>query len=190
MMTRLALHRLAALGLLFSLIAMAVFGVVLPAVEHIQGIREQHRLNLALIERLEPMTRRETLSASQITDFQERLAADPRFLQGATRALASATLQQQLKLVAARYRAELQTIQELRQGEDPQELRLRFALAADYQDLVRLVHELESEEPLLFVDAIEIKSVRAADARDHAAEGLPVSAKLDLRGYLPPRVDR
>ena len=181
-------QRIAALALLLGLFAMVAVGAALPAIEHIRDIREQHSLNLALIERLAPLAEREALSEAQIADLRERVATAPRFLAGETRALASAALQQRLKTMIAQHRGKLQTILELEQADGARTVLLRVALSADYPDLVRLMHVLESEEPLVFIDAFDIKTGPPARLLSGEAQSRAVSAKLDIRGHLPPEV--
>jgi Tfp pilus assembly protein PilO len=187
------ISRLAAVLLLIT----AIFAVYTLLVEPILSgysetgrQMEEARDQLARFERAAAM--RPAL-AKRIEDFEEQRRSQGHFLTGGTDALAAAGLQDQVQGLIIEKGGTLQSIQPMpgvaEQGFT--RITLRLQMAGTTETLFDVLYALESGNPILFIDHIEIQSrdsLRTGSDADSATGRLRVA--VDLSGYLPQEPQR
>lgn len=184
--------RILALALLLGLLLLAYAVVVAPLVagyRQSQGALAEARELLAGYRSV--AARRDALEA-QLAALSERQDDSGLYLAGATDALAAAALQDHVKSAIEGGGGNLRSIQIL-PAEDDEGFRrvgVRAQLTATVDDLLRILHGIESGRPFLFVDALEVNNRRARRrSRDEPETMDPVLlVRIDIAGYQQPRL--
>ena len=118
---------------------------------------------------------------AEVTAWQ---AVQTFYLTRETDALAAADLQQRVKTTVNDNGGTLRSIQTLpgqKEG-DFQRITLRLQMTATTEALFRIAYELETTDPFLFLDRVDIKARASRDAQAEPA----LTVTLDLYGYRPP----
>ena len=66
---------------------------------------------------------------------------------------------------------------------------LRVVMTGSLGPMIRVLHELESGEPYLFVDNLQIKSTKRRRRRKQEQPVDRLSIRFDVYGYLPPEAE-
>jgi general secretion pathway protein M len=150
----------------------------------------------ASIEQSQTLLQRYRALAAQRPRLEEELAAQRKaevasiaYLEGESDALAAAALQDQVRAVITRAGGELRSTQILpveAAGPETSVRRasLRLQLAVDVAGLQQLLYELETSEPYLFVDDINIRERRLRRLRDEEGEAPVLDVSLEVSGYM------
>jgi general secretion pathway protein M len=150
----------------------------------------------ASIEQSQTLLQRYRALAAQRPRLEEELAAQRKaevasvaYLEGESDALAAAALQDQVRAIITRAGGELRSTQILpveAAGPETSVRRasLRLQLAVDVAGLQQLLYELETSEPYLFVDDINIRERRLRRLRDEEEEAPVLDVSLEVSGYM------
>jgi len=182
------LSRVTAVLILLLLTAGAYFLGVMPT---IAGYREDAA---ALAEVQELLAKFQRVAASEegleekLQEIQQRQELQGYYLTQETEALAAADLQARVKAVVKESGGtirSLQTLSEEVEG-DFRRVTLRMQMMTTTESLFRIVYVLETSQPFLFLDNVDIqsRSTRLAGQQENAEPSLTVS--FDLYGYRPP----
>lgn len=187
--------RLAALALLAGVIAgIAVFGV-LPLAERLRAADETLEFDRQLIRRMSAAAANPGYFDAQLSALRARVDQSNLYLRADTEPLAAVALQELLKQSITQHGGELRSVQSLpgRDEEGLTQIGLRVGMTGGFEAVLRVLHQLESSEPFVFVENLEIKEAgrrrrRSTDAE--APEETPLAVRFDIYGYLPPVVDK
>ncbi len=163
------LQRLAAIGILLTLSALAFAALVVPAADHFETLRASITRERELIGRFEAYTANKDAAA----EWVERSEAAMRsgiFLGGATDALRSANLQAILTSIAQKHGARLSSTRAIPE-EDAGGLRLigvQAELEADLRQLQSMLLDFETHRPFLLIRSIQLSPVAGGRAGDNA----------------------
>lgn len=180
------LRRIAALAILVLLVMGAWQLVVQPVVSRLADVRERIETERTLLGRLQVA---ESEMAVAVSNRPSATASPPIVhLQGRSEAIALAGLQANVTAVAAGQGARPQTTRMLPVVERDE---LRFAgihieVAATIEVVQRILHALESAQPVLFVEQLTLEPV-AALALASGAEPGQLRAVMQIYGALPRR---
>lgn len=186
--------RLLALALLVVLALGIVRLIALPALAAYQEAT-------ASIEQSQTLLKRYRALAAQRPELEERLAAQQEaevgsgaYLKGASDALAAAALQDQVRTIIAGAGGELRSTQILPvQPAGPESsmrrASLRLQLAVDIEGMQQLLYKLETAEPYLFVDDLNIRERRLRRLRDEEETQPLLDVDLEVSGFLRPAKD-
>jgi general secretion pathway protein M len=176
-----ALVLLAGLALVRLLVlpVLAAYGETAASIEQSQTLLQRYRALAAQRPRLE-----EELAAQRKAEV-----ASVAYLEGESDALAAAALQDQVRAIITRAGGELRSTQILpveAAGPETSVRRasLRLQLAVDVAGLQQLLYELETSEPYLFVDDINIRERRLRRLRDEEEEAPVLDVSLEVSGYM------
>lgn len=182
----LALGLLAAVGL--AGYSLAIEPLYLEYVQLQQSIDQSQRL-LAKYRKLEAA--RAGLEAD-IAEAKTRDARDGDYLSAASETLAGAEIQSRLKTLFESIGAEQRSVQTLASetADGLVRITVRTQFTAETGALYQLLHQLETEAPLLFVDNLDIRRKqnrrrrRRDDQQAQPDAAGPLDVRMDLYGYL------
>jgi general secretion pathway protein M len=179
--------RLLALGLLLLALAAFYLLAVAPLVELYQQRAARIEDGRMLLPRLEATAAALPALRARVAELRAAARTRKVTLDGATDAIASATLQSRIEGLAASVGATIGSTESL-----PAEARdgyrrigLRFALSGPYETLVKLVAKVEEATPPLVVDNLEIHGVLRRPGLPQATDNSEPSldAGFDVYGF-------
>lgn len=184
-------HRLAALALLVLLVGGTLYLLVdqllIARYRFYQTRLEQQQQRLGQLERM--AASREPLQ-QLIVKIQQDRGVTAQYLPQSAPALAAADLQQRVKMVVEAAGGALQSTQALPPVEEGGAVKVAVSatMTGDTGALRKVLYELESQTPLLFVDNLE---VTARETRPRLPTGrladysrMQLSVQLEVSGYL------
>ncbi len=184
-------HRVAALLLVLLLgggaLYLLVDRVLIARYHYYQDALEQQQGRLEQLERMaairEPIQR-------LITSIQQDRTLTMQYLTPSAPALAAADLQQRVKAVVEAAGGTLQSTQALPPTEEGNAVKITVSAAmnGDIGSLWKILHDLESQTPLLFVDNLQVS---ARESRPRLPNGrvanytrVQLSVQFEVSGYL------
>jgi general secretion pathway protein M len=184
------IERILALALALGLaLLVAVFGV-LPFVESVRATDEALEFDRQMIARLSGSTAHRGSYDVQIDLLLARLNESGLYIRADTEPLAAASVQEHLKRAVGLHGGELRSVQSLPslQEDNLTRIGLRVVMTGPLSPTLLVLHELESSEPYLFVDNLQIKSTTRRRKRAEEQQIDVLSIRFDIYGYLPPEV--
>lgn len=183
-------HRLAVLFLLL-LAGGALYLVVDQALvgryRYYQNSLEQHQGRLAQLERM--AATREPVQ-QLIAKIQQDRSVTAQYLPQAVPALAAAELQQRLKALIEATGGTVQSTQALLPVEEGHAVKITVSVVmnGDASGLQKVLYDLESQTPLLFVDNLELSArmtrPRLPNGRYANYTRIQLNAQFEVSGYL------
>ncbi len=181
-------NRLAAWSLLAGLVFALYAVMVRPLVNLHEDLDTAQARTADLITRFSRISDRAGDFQAALQDLQRREASSGLYLTGTTEPVAAAALQTRLSAEIRKNGGEIRTLQALPATEDGGFKRIvvsvRFTTVI--ASFPQILHALESAEPLLFVDNIEITTRPVAPRGGVIAPEPPLLVRIDLSGYLRP----
>lgn len=182
------LGRTMALALTACVILAAWISVVEP-------IRSKHReyensalRSRELIERFNRVGATRNRLQAQVTELNRRARSSGGFLKGASPTLVAANLQNRLKRIVSETGATIRSSQILpvREEGDLKRIALRIQLVADVAALQKILYGLETGDPYLFMDDVNIRAQRKRRRRGKTADARSLTVRIDMYGFLQP----
>lgn len=183
-------HRLAALLLL--LLAGSVLYLVVD-----QGLVGRYRYyQLALDQGQQRLAQLERMAATRepvqqlITTIQQDRGVTVQYLPQSVPALAAADLQQRLKAMVEAAGGTLQSIQALPPADEAGAVKVTISavMNGDTGSLQKVLYNLESQTPLLFVDNLEVSArmtrPRLSNGRYATYTRMQLNTQFEVSGYL------
>jgi general secretion pathway protein M len=183
------LSRAAALLLLAAAFAAAYVWIVEPIATAYADTQAAIADTSEMVERYDRLAASRASLEAQLAAIEQKPDTAAYYLDGATDALAAASLQARVTALVEGSGATLLSIQTLTTTEDRglRRVAIRLQMTAEIAPLVRVLHGLETGIPLLFVDNLELQSQAAPQTEpDAAPASAPLIVGFDLYGYLPP----
>ncbi|HZB93795.1 MAG TPA: type II secretion system protein GspM [Stellaceae bacterium] len=184
-----ALRRLVAVGLLLAVIFVALLWGALPlwrSYSDAEASASQLEMALHKLDsaRLDPAA-----LEIELRNLKSKRAVAPGLLTGPSDALASAELQNRLKTATEAARGAFRSAQALPARDDGPYRRVgvRAQMSVKLGELVRILHELESSQPYLFIDRVGLRvSTPFYPGKSAQAEGQEpdLDVTFDLYGYV------
>jgi general secretion pathway protein M len=183
------LSRLAAVALLFAVLGGGYFLGVSPLIAAYRQNTDSLKEAEDLLARFQVVAAAEDGLQEELREIGERHALQRYYLAKETDALAAAEIQDWIKAAVQEHGGTIRSIQTL-PGDDEGELRrviLRMQMTTTTAALFRIAHALETNQPLLFIDNVDIQSRSTRQTgQQHTEPVLTVS--LDVYGYRSPEV--
>ena len=167
------ISRLAAVALLLAAVGGVLFGAVLPAAARLQALSDEAATLTLQLSRFQAALAGRAVGPAQVLDVA--------VIEAESEALAAARLQAALSAIFQRSGAEaLSTrIEETSPLDVLVKIPVTVELTADMAGLQRLLYEVETEQPYLFVERLSVRRQRAALSSDEAAR---VTVRLRVYG--------
>lgn len=180
-------RRFAAVSLLVAA-AFAVYALVLgPAWEHVTGARERIEDGRILLGRLAAVAERSP-RAAELQRAADAVPLSRLVLKGDTEAIQLAGLQTMVGEAAAMQGLRVASARPLpaSEREGLRLIGLRFDIRGDLQSLQTLLHRIESTEPSLLVEGIQIRSSGAV-GNSTGSRGVVLDSTISVYGAQSPR---
>lgn len=176
--------RLIAVGILSLVLAVPVFGLLLPAMDALEARRARVATLEGQVARLRALAGAREGLLKQSTDLAARRGNSGLLLNAGSEAAAAASLQNIVKTAVARAGGDLRSTQSLPAADDSgvRRMTVRAHLSTEIEGLRVFLHAIESGAPLLFVDDLDIRARSGAQRDEEGAVLLDV--RIDLAGYL------
>ena len=183
-------HRLAALSLLLCVggaLYLTVDQWLVGRYRYYQNSLERHQERLAQLERM--AATREPVQ-QLIAKIQQDRNVTAQYLPKSAPALAAAELQQRIKAVVEAAGGTLQSTQALPPVEDGGAVKVAISaiMNGDTGSLQQVLHHLESQTPLLFVDNLELSArptrPRLSSGRYASYTRMQLNVQFEVAGYL------
>ncbi len=179
--------RVLALAVLVAGIALVGAVLVYPLVAYYARAADNVDARRHELARYESLAARLPALRERLAEVHSDRPSSVYYVAGATAALASADMQRQLKQLAQRSGGEVISSQILPAEDDAGQPRagLRAHIKMDPPSLVRVLHAIESGQPMYFVDNLLI-DMRPARSRSGGKiiEATELDVKFDVYGYL------
>jgi len=185
-------ERILALALALGLVLLIAVLGVLPFVESVRATDEALEFDRQMIARLSRSTAHRGSYDAQIDLLLARLNESGLYIRADTEPLAAASVQEHLKRAVSLHGGELRSVQSLPslQEDNLTRIGLRVVMTGPLSSMLLVLHELETGEPYLFVDNLQIKSTTRRRRRADEQTGDVLSIRFDVYGYLPPEVEQ
>jgi hypothetical protein len=173
-----------ALTLLFAVLYLAATKVALPVAEAFTSYGESIERSQILLDRYRRLAAEEPMVKTRYKALRREAARSGLFLGAPTLELAAASLQARIgnsTRVSGVQLASVQMLAPIPAG-DMMKVSARVTAAGSPQGLTRLIHNLETSPPYLFVDKIRI-SIMDGSGDGAAAAKTVVQAQFDIAGY-------
>lgn len=184
-------HRLAALALLLLLAGSALYlltdRIWTARYHYYRDHLEQQQGRLEQLQRMAVI--RDPIQQLMTTIQQDR-AVIAQYLPQSAPALAAADLQQQVKAVVEAARGTLQSTQALPPTEEGNAVKVTVsaAISGDVGSLQKILYDLESQTPLLFIDNVQVSAresrPRLPNGRTANYTRVQLSVQFEVSGYL------
>lgn len=185
-------ERLAAVSLLIGLMLLVGGLGVLPAVQHVRSMENELAQNRTMIGHLVERAGERALTRTAAKATVRRIAESDRYIRAATQGLAGAALQGRIEAAVAANGGEIRSIRTLptKTADGMVRIQLSISLSIAHAGLLRTLGELESGEPFLFVDNLQITSAAWRRALlNHPSTADTLIVRVDMYGYMPPAGD-
>lgn len=183
---------LLAISLLLALLGAVYLFVVSPVLAAYQDADERLSETRNLLGRYESLASAKVVHENRLNKLRARQAGTGIYLSGGTDALAAAELQQRVRDLVSRHGGQLRSIQNLPAHTDGdfRSIAVRVQISAGLASVHRLLYQLESEKPFVFVDNLDIRNRRGN--RRAALKNLDpqLTVRFDLLGYLKPETQQ
>jgi general secretion pathway protein M len=183
------ISRTLAVALLIGLVVIAFLVIVQPIID---ARTDQHDEIAALENALQRYQRVAAQRASReaaLAELKQRASGEDGLLRGANETLMAAAIQNRLKALVDKAHGELKSTQILPpQADGPlRRIAVRGQIAVTIEAAQRVFHDLESGDPLLFLDSINIRSRDDPRRRRERAPDGMLEVRLDIYGYAQPQ---
>lgn len=182
-------HALISLIILLGLITLILVSCVRPAISYYQERKSE------LSTAQERLQRYRTVAAQKdklIPFYKQQLNKNDEqqyFLPNMAPSLAAAKLQEQIKSLLKKYQGRLISTQPVpAQGDEiliP--VMIRIHMQSDIETLLNILHHLESNQPLAYIDNLQIQRVGASrknNQRQSSSNIKPLDTRFDLKVYM------
>jgi hypothetical protein len=182
------LSRLLAVVLLLLLVAGAYLVGINPLVTTYRANERAIAEAQALVDRFDVMAVGGDDLQQRVQELTELHASEPYYLTRETDALAAVELQDRVTEAINKNGGTIRSIQPLpteKEGEF-QRVTLRVQITTTIGSLFYIVYELETSQPFLLLDNVDIKSRQPRVGADSQVGEPVLTVTLDLYGYQPP----
>lgn len=178
------LGRVAAVALLLLPLALLYAWVARPLLAGYAEDRQSVAQQQALLQRYREIGSRLPQLQAELAELRRAQSANGGFLQGTNDVIVAAQLQDRLKRLVEAAQGNLQSIQVLAVREEGKFRRvtIRGQMNLSTAGLQRVVYEIESGSPVLFLDNLDLRPHVRTDRPEEAVDSLDIG--FDLYGYL------
>jgi len=181
--------RIMALALLLGLVLLVTAFGALPFAQKVRTTNDALEHSREMIARLSRSGANRGVYDAQIDVLLARINQSGIYIRADTEPLAAAAVQEHLKRAVSLHGGELRSVQSLpsRPEGDLTRVGLRVVMTGALSPIIHVLYELETGEPYLFVDNLQIQSIKQRRQRNQEPQPVDtLSIRIDVYGYLPP----
>ncbi|MES9991421.1 MAG: type II secretion system protein GspM [Candidatus Thiodiazotropha sp.] len=166
--------RMLAVALLLLLVILILSLVIYPVWSMSRGYDKQIEDTQFQIQRLQRIAIQNDRYQLEFNNLKRGQRSDKRYLQSKTDSLANAELQRRIKQVVAAGKGEIISTQTVKLSQDAKlnRVAIRVRMKATLENLKKILHQLETQQPYLFIDNLTLRS------RNLARRRLPSKQKI------------
>lgn len=180
-------HCLLSAALLLLMLLLLGSAILIPWWGKMQFYDEEIVAQAERLQRFKALNgSREALEA-QLKQVRQQSARSSLYIKATTPALAAAELQKRVKQTVEAQGGKLVSTQNIvkAQSSDSDKIVIRVRMSGGVDVLMKVLHALEGEDPLLFVDNLSIRShKRVRGRRNKRTTEYRIDIHFDLIGYL------
>ena len=177
------------MALLVGLVTIVYLAVVQPIIDARSEQREEIANLEETLQRYQRVAAQRAPREATLAELKQRASGEDGLLRGANETLMAAAIQNRLKSLVDESHGELKSIQILPpQVDGPlRRIAVRGQIAVTIEAAQRVFHDLESGDPLLFLDGISIRSRDDSRRRRERTPDGMLEVRLDVYGYAQPQ---
>lgn len=179
--------RIVAVALLAAAVALPYRLIIAPLQENYQQLTDEVASNRDMLARYQRLADSREALRQQLQTLRENPAAQAGYLTGDSETLVAAELQNLVRTTVERGGGRLESTQILPASTEGafRRVTLRVRMSSDTDGLFRILYDLESTLPYLFLDGLDIVSRERRSGRGNAqAEAAALSVSYDVFGYM------
>ncbi len=180
------LSRLLALAMLVFVLAVPYMAIVRPYLDAIAAGRETISEQVGMRDRYNALAAGDAAIDERLADSSDETdGGESAYLEGASEALVAADLQNRVKTVVQDNGGVLNSTQILETTSESgfRRLAVRARMSASMEALYKVLYDLETQRPFLFIDNIDINA-RTVRMPDRKRETVELIVSFDLFGFM------
>ncbi len=179
------ISRVLAVVLLLAVLMVSYLFIVPPLMANYSDTRNAVDQSTTMLTRYQSLAVKRPALELQIEELKGRRTSREIYLAGATDALAAAELQNRVKSIIENQSGSLRSIQPVPGTDDGafQRVMIRVQMSAAIGAVYRILYDLESAKPFLFIDNMEIGNRKSRRRKDTNSEDPALLVRFDLYGY-------
>jgi general secretion pathway protein M len=183
------LSRILAVGLLGGVL-LAGYGLVLaPVIAAYQEVAQEIDESRLLLQRYRNLAGQQPELRARLADLEQESAKVGGYLKGSSDALAAAELQDHARAVIESAGGDLRSTQILPAGATDSKVpvrraTLRIQLAIDIKGLQKVLYQLETGQPYLFVDELTVRQQRIRRRSKEPEQEPVLDVSFEVFGYV------
>jgi len=187
------ISRLLALAVLVIALLAAYQFLIMPVIERLDENEQQIAQKSKLLQQYRLLEAKEPALAERLEDIRSRDDVGSGYWQGGSAVLTAAKLQDRISESVEDHGGSMTSVQTLAANNDaedtlePQKTRLKARFATTLNSLAAILHDMESDEPYMFIDQLSITSNQSrrniVDANNPKEEP-KLDVNLNIFGYI------
>jgi len=179
------LHRVLALGLLFTVLASIYVGFFQPLIDAYRSSADRLQQAQAQLAKLIQIAQSRKAIEGRLTEFRRSDTSDRYYLSGRTPSLAAAGLQNHLKAIIETSEGQLITSSDLPSANEEKltKVATSLRLKAQTEGLREILHAIETQLPLVFIDKLSVRGLSFYSPRTTPNTEPMLDIQLDLSGF-------
>jgi hypothetical protein len=182
------ISRSAAVALLFGCAIVLYFLIVAPIVNEYSAKRHQAVMLQEQIARYKAIADRQGGLRKQLSELESTNELTDLYWTGGTAAVAGANLQMLVNQLVVKSGGSVQSIANLtdKKSEQAATIAIKVLFSAEMAAIQKILHEIERQQPILFVDTIELRKRRVRKRRKAVSndQNTKLQVVLNISGYF------
>lgn len=179
------LHRVLALGLLFTVLASMYVGILQPLIDAYRFSADRLQQAQNQLAKLTQIAQSRKAIENRLAEFRRTDTSDRSYLSGRTPSLAAAGLQNHLKAIIEASGGQLITSSDLPSANEEKLTRVATSLRlkAQTEGLREILYAIETQLPLIFIDKLSVRGLSFYSPRATPNTEPMLDIQLDLSGF-------
>ncbi|MGH8644598.1 MAG: type II secretion system protein GspM [Gammaproteobacteria bacterium] len=179
------LHRLLALGLLFTVLASVYVGFLQPLIDAYRSSADRLQQAQAQLAKLIQLAQSRKAIENRLAEFRRTDTSGRYYLSGRTPSLAAAGLQNHLKAIIETSGGQLITSSDLPSTNEEKltKVATSLRLKAQTEGLREILYATETQLPLVFIDKVSVRGLSFYSPRLTPNTEPMLDIQLDLSGF-------
>jgi general secretion pathway protein M len=178
-------QRVLAFSILIGLVALVWLGLLRPLAETLMGTSEEREHSVKLLSAYRHAVESRPLLEAQMETLKKQEATVPGIAVGSTSAVAAASLQSEIKRIIELNGGEIRSAQNLPSAVERgyEKILIRFDLSIAMKSLERLIYQLETHTPYLFIEHVDLRAPDSGSAAGQPVADPKLAIRWDVAAY-------